>query len=166
MTTPASAAKAALRLKSDAEARIDDLQVRYPTKAATLLHVLWEIQEQEAWIAPEWMEYAAERCGVPISKVLGVVSFYTMYHQKPPGKYHVEVCRNITCAMLGAFDILHCVEKKLGIGHGERTADAKFSLEEVECLAGCSWAPAMRVNGRYHEQMTPEKAAQLLDSLE
>jgi NADH:ubiquinone oxidoreductase subunit E len=102
---------------------------------------------------------------VPLSKVLGVVSFYTMFHQKPPGKYHVEVCRNITCAMLGAFDILHCVEKKLGVGHGERTADGKFSVEEVECLAGCSWAPAMRINGRYHEQMTPEKASQLLDSL-
>lgn len=166
MTTPAPEAPTKLRLASEAEARIDDLQRRYPTKAATLLHVLWEIQTQEAWISEDWMRYAGERCGVPFSKVMGVVSFYTMFHQKPPGKYHVEVCRNIACAMQGAFDVLHCVEKRLGVGHGEKTPDGKFSLEEVECLAGCSWAPAMRVNGRYHEQMTPEKALKLLDSLE
>lgn len=166
MTTPAPGTGTTLRLKPEAEARIDDLQRRYPTKAATLLHVLWEIQDQESWISRDWMGYAAERCGVPLSKVLGVVSFYTMFHQSPPGRFHVEVCRNITCAMLGAEEILRCVEKRLGVGHGERTADGKFSVEEVECLAGCSWAPAMRINGRYHEQMTPEKVLALLDSLE
>jgi len=94
------------------------------------------------------------------------VSFYTMFHQKPPGKYHVQVCRNITCAMLGAGEILSCVEKRLGIRHGERTADGKFSLEEVECIAACSWAPAMQVNMTYHEELTPEKALKILDGLE
>jgi NADH-quinone oxidoreductase E subunit len=158
-------AAGALRLAPDVEKRLDDLARRYPTKQATILHVLWAIQEQEGWISREWMHYAAERCGVPLSHVLGVVSFYTMFHQEPVGRHHVQVCRNITCTMLGAEDLLACARKKLGIAHGERTADGKFSLEEVECLAGCSWAPVVQVNRTYHENMTTEKLEKLLEGL-
>ncbi len=157
---------AALKLKAETEAHLDDLQRRYPTKAATLLHVLWAIQEQTGWVSREWMEYAARRCDVPVSKVLGVVSFYTMFHQEPPGRHHVQVCRNITCTMLGAEELLTCAKKKLGLENGGRTADGKFSFEEVECLAGCSWGPVVQVNRTYHENMTPEKLLKLLDSLE
>jgi len=155
-----------LKLAPEAEARIDDLQRSYPTKAATLLPVLWEIQTQVGWLPQEWMAYAAARCEVPVSKVLGVVSFYTMFHQEQPGRHHVQVCRNISCTMLGAEAILACVREKLGVTNGGRTADGKFSLEEVECLAGCSWGPVVQINRTYHENMTPEKTAQLLDSLE
>ena len=158
-------ASGVLRLAADVEKRLDDYARRYPTKQATILHVLWAIQEQEGWISQDWMHYAAERCGVPLSHVLGVVSFYTMFHQAPVGKHHVQVCRNITCTMLGAEELLACARKKLGIEHGGRTADGKFSLEEVECLAGCSWAPVVQVNRTYHENMTPEKLEKLLEGL-
>lgn len=161
-----AATNSTLRLTTEAEARIDDLQRRYPTKEATLLPVLWEIQNQVGWLPQEWMAYAAARCEVAVSKVLGVVSFYTMFHQEKPGKFHVQVCRNISCTMLGAEDILSCVRAKLGITNGGRTADGKFSLEEVECLAGCSWGPVVQINRTYHENMTPEKTEQLLGSLE
>ena len=163
---PAAPRSTDKRLSDAAEARIDDLQRRYPTKVATLLHVLWEIQKQERWISQEWMEYAAARCDVALSHVLGVVSFYTMFHQKPPGKHHVQVCVNITCTMLGSEKIVECLEKKLGIGHGGRTADGKISLEHVECLGGCSWAPVMQINDTYHEQLTPESAEKIVTELE
>lgn len=154
-----------LRLDAEREARIDDLQKRYPRRDATLLHVLWEIQWQHGWISQEWMQYAAERCGVPASKVLGVVSFYTMYRQHPVGKYHVEVCRNITCHMLGARALIDQVKAKLGVGEHEVSACGRWSFEEVECMGACSWAPMMAVNGAYHENLTPAKVDQVLDGL-
>lgn len=154
------------RLNDAAEARLDDLQARYPNKQAVLLHVLWEIQNQESWISMPWMRYAAKRCEVPMSKVLGVVSFYTMYFTKPPGRYHVQVCRNISCHMMGAPEILERCQKRLGIKNGEITGDGKFSFEEVECMAACSWAPMMAINGAFHENLTPDKVDEILGGLE
>ncbi len=155
-----------LCLSPEREAYIDDLQSRYPTKLATLLPVLWAIQEEAGWVSPAWMEYAAKRCACAPSHVLGVVTFYTMYHQKPAGKYHVQVCRNISCHLRGAPKIINAVEEKLGLKNGEMTADGKFSLEHVECLAGCSWAPVLQVNRTLHEELTPETAVRILDELE
>ncbi len=154
------------RLSDEAEARIDDLQARYPTKKATLLHVLWEIQRAERWISLEWMEYAAARCDVASSHVLGVVGFYTMFHTRKPGRYHVQVCRNISCHIMGGSKILSCVKERLGIGNGEVSEDGVFSFEEVECMAGCSWAPMMAVNETYHENLTPEKTLEILEGLD
>ncbi len=159
-------ATSALRLSADAEARIDDLQDRYPTKKATLLPVLWEIQNSEGWISTEWMEYAAERCDVTPSHVLSVVTFYTMFHERPVGKYHVQVCRNICCHMVGAPGLIEAVESRLGLKHGEVSEDGKFSLEHVECLAACSWGPVMQINRTMHENLTPETAVKILDGLE
>jgi len=155
-----------LRLSEDAEARIDDLQRRYPDKRSTLLHVLWEVQRQEGWISQDWMEYAAARCGVSPSHVLGVVGFYTMFHMRPPGRHHVQVCRNISCHIMGARRVIERVREKLGLASGEVSADGRFSFEEVECMAACSWAPMMAVNGTYHENLTPDRAAEILEELE
>lgn len=154
-----------LKLAPEREARIDDLQRRYPERRATLLHVLWEIQWQVGWIPEEWMLYAAARCGVPVSKVLGVVSFYTMFRRKPVGKFHIEVCRNITCHMLGARKIIEHVEKKFGVHEKEVSACGKWSFEEVECMGACSWAPMMTVNGAYHENLDLKKVDEILDGL-
>ena len=155
-----------LRLSDEAEARIDDLQARYPTRRATLLPVLWEIQNAHGWISPEWMEYAAMRCEVPPSHVLAVTTFYTMFHRKPAGRYHVQVCRNISCHIMGAPAIIEAVEKKLGLDNGGVSDDGKFSLEHVECLAGCSWAPVMQINRTLHENLTPDEAVRILEELE
>ena len=165
MTLPETPTIAPLCLKPEAEARLDDLQARYPNKAATLLHVLWEIQWQEGWISEAWMGYAAKRCGVPLSKVLGVVSFYTMYRTRPMGRHHVQVCRNICCHIMGGNKILEHVENKLGLHHGAVTSDGRFSLEEVECMAGCSWAPMMAINETYYENLTVPVVDQILEGL-
>ena len=154
------------KLSAEREAMIDDLQSRYPTKKSTLLPVLWAIQEEHGWVSREWMAYAARRCEVALSHVLGVVTFYTMYHQKPVGKYHVQVCRNISCHIRGAKNIIGAVEEKLGLQNGGVSADGKFSLEHVECLAGCSWAPVMQINRTLHEELTPDQAVKILDELE
>jgi len=155
-----------MKLSAEAEARIDDLQERYPTKVATLLHVLWEIQWQKTWISTEWMEYAAARCEVSRSHVLGVVSFYTMFHTRKPGRHHVQVCRNIVCHMTGGKEIRERLENKLGLKNGGVSENGKFSFEEVECMGACSWAPMMAINETYHENLTPEKAESILDGLE
>ncbi len=154
------------KLSPEREAMIDDLQSRYPTKKSTLLPVLWAIQEQEGWISREWMAYAARRCDAALSHVLGVVSFYTMYHRKPVGKYHVQVCRNISCHIRGAPKIIAAVEEKLGLQNGGVSSCGKWSLEHVECLAGCSWAPVMQINRTLHENLGPDEALKILGELE
>ncbi|MCA9320489.1 MAG: NAD(P)H-dependent oxidoreductase subunit E [Planctomycetes bacterium] len=155
-----------LKLSKAAEARIDDLQARYPTKKATLLPLLWEIQNETGWVSPSWMEYAAKRCDVPPSHVLSVVSFYTMFHRKPVGRHHVQVCRNISCHLMGAPQLIAAVEDKLGLKNGGVSEDGAFSLEHVECLAGCSWAPVMQIGRTMHENLTPEQAVRILEELE
>ena len=155
-----------LSLSAEREADITDLQSRYPTKKATLLPVLWHIQEEAGWLSKEWMEYAAKRCEVEPSHVMSVASFYTMFHMKPAGVHHVQVCRNISCHIMGAKKIIEDVEGELGIGHGEVTADGRFSLEHVECLAGCSNAPVMQINRTMHEDLTADEAVRVLRGLE
>ena len=155
-----------LRLSKKREAKIDDLQGRYPTKKATLLPVLWEIQSEMGWVSELWMEYAAARCGVTASHVKGVVTFYTMYHQKPAGRHHIQVCRNISCHLMGGINIIERVEQELGLKNGEVSEDGRFSLEHVECLGGCSWAPVMQVNRTLHENLNPDSAADVLKGLE
>ena len=160
-----SAAKSDLCLSADREAFIDDLQARYPTKRATVLHVLWEIQKQERWISQEWMHYAAQRCEVPPSHIMSVVSFYTMFHTKAPGKYHVEVCRNISCVIMDGRKIMSHLRDKLKLAPGEVSADGRFSYDEVECLAGCCGAPMMAINGGFHENLSVEKVDKILGGL-
>ena len=161
-----SATETNLKLDAEAEARIDDLQSRYPNKRATTLHVLWEIQRAHGWISTDWMAYAAARCEVPVSHIMSVVTFYTMFHTKPVGRHHIEVCRNISCHIMGGRDIIQRVEEKTGLKNLEVSEDGKYSLEEVECLAACCWAPMMAINGTFHENLTPQKVDEILDELE
>lgn len=155
-----------LSLSADREAYVDDLQARYPNKQSTLLPLLWAIQEEHGWISQDWMRYAAKRCDFSPSHVLGVVTFYTMFHQSAPGRHHVQICRNISCHIRGAKKIIEAVETKLGLKNGEVSEDGKYSLEHVECLAGCSWAPVMQINRTLHEELTADQAVKILEELE
>lgn len=147
--------------------KVDEILTRYPAdrKQAALLMVLWEVQYQEGWISPEAMELAAQICDCSPAHVQEVVSFYTMYNTKPPAKYHVQVCRNICCWLRGAGEVTQYLEEKLGIKVGEMTADQKFKLSEVECLASCGTGPMMQVNNDYHECLTRENVDKLLKEL-
>ena len=116
-------------------------------------------------ITPELIAEVAKRCDVEPLQVDEVVGYYSMLHRKPLGKYHVQVCTNISCMLVGGEELYEHAKKKLGIGHKEVTPDGQFSLEEVECMGACSWAPAVEINYDFHHFVTPEQLDQLIDAL-
>src|SRR5512142_514934 len=117
--------------------QVDEIKARYPQAKAALMPVLWMAQKKFGWISDETMEYIAGLLGLTKAHVLGVVTFYTMYFDKPMGRYHIQVCTNVSCMLRGGDEIYNNVSKQLGIGHMQCTSDGKFSLEEVECMGAC-----------------------------
>lgn len=152
-------------LNKDSIAKIEQLKERYPTTKALVLPALWIAQEQEGHISQEMMKHIAELLNVPFSHVLGVVTFYTMFHTKPIGKRHIEVCTNVSCMLRGSKAIVEHLEKRLGISMGETTSDRTWTLSEVECMGSCGTAPMLAVGEEYYENLTPDKIDTLLDSL-
>ncbi|MCQ4574652.1 MAG: NAD(P)H-dependent oxidoreductase subunit E [Candidatus Brocadiales bacterium] len=138
---------------------------KYPEKGAALLPTLWLAQQEFSAITPEVEEYVAGLVGVSPVRVQEVRSFYTMYTPKPLGKYHLQLCTNISCSLLGAEDILGHLKNKLGINVGETTADGKFTLSTVECLGHCGTAPVIQINDDFHENLTGESLDKILGSL-
>jgi len=149
----------------EAMARIEKILTRYPTKQAALLPVLWVAQETWGWISKEAGEEVARVLGLPPSHVDGVLTFYTMYNLHPVGKNLLQFCTSISCHLLGAGALLEHCRERLGIGLDETTKDGKFTLVEVECIAGCDKAPSMMVNDKYYEPMDTGKLDTLLDRL-
>lgn len=143
--------------------KVEEIKRRYPQQMAAVLPVLWLAQEQFGWISEEVMHYVAELLDVPFSHILGVVTFYTMYNKKPVGKYHIQVCANVSCMLRGSDNLVEHLEKKLGIKIGETTTDKMFTLDEVECLGSCGTAPMMQVNDDYYDGLTTKKIDHLLD---
>ena len=139
---------------------------RYPERRAALLPTLWLAQREFGWLSLPVLEYVAELMELPLAWVTATASFYTMYWKQAPGRWHLQVCRNLPCALRGADDVRAAVEQRLGIRHGEKTTDGRFSLEEVECLASCDTAPVLQVNNaEYHENLTVERALALIERL-
>jgi len=139
---------------------------RYPQRRAALLPTLWLAQREFGWLSLPVLEYVAELMELPLAWVTATASFYTMYWKQAPGRWHLQVCRNLPCALRGADDVRAAVEQRLGIRHGEKTPDGRFSLEEVECLASCDTAPVLQVNNtEYHENLTVERALALIERL-
>jgi NADH-quinone oxidoreductase subunit E len=149
----------------EAMRKIEQILTRYPTKQAALLPVLWVAQETWGWISKEAAEEVARILEVSPAHVDGVLTFYTMYHLRPVGRHLIQVCTSISCHLLGAGRLLEHCRKRLGIGLEETTADGKFTLVEVECIAGCDRAPSIQVNDKYHEPMDVAKLDALLDRL-
>jgi NADH-quinone oxidoreductase E subunit len=145
--------------------KIEQLKKFYPTTKALTLPVLWMAQEQFGWISLQTMKYVAGLLNLPLHHIYGVVTFYTMFNTKPVGKYHLQVCKNVSCQLLGSEKITDHICKKFGIEIGETTDDNRFTLSEVECLGSCGTAPMMQVNDDYHEKLTVEKIDNLLDKL-
>ncbi len=146
-------------------ARIEDLKKRYPTTQALVLPVLWMAQEEFGHISQETMKYVAGLLNVPFGHVLGVVTFYTMFHQQPVGKHHLEVCTNVSCYLRGSAAIVDRLKDRLGIDLGETTTDRQWTVSEVECMGSCGTAPMMAVGEEYFENLTPEKVDEILDGL-
>jgi NADH-quinone oxidoreductase E subunit len=149
----------------EAMERIQTILKRYPTKQAALLPVLWVAQEIWGWISKESAEEVARLLELPVSHVDGVLTFYTMYNLHPVGKNLLQVCTSISCHLAGAEALIEHCGKRLGIGLEETTKDGKFTMVEVECIAGCDLAPSLMVNDKYYEPMDEKKLGELLDRL-
>jgi NADH-quinone oxidoreductase E subunit len=145
--------------------RINSVRKNYPTALAAVMPVIYIAQEQNGYISNEVMEEIAALLGIDKVNVLSVVTFYTMYHTKPMGKYHVQVCTNVSCMLRGAYEIWDGVKEKLGLDHMQVSPDSKFSLEEVECMGACGYAPMIAVNEDYYENLNKEKVFEILESL-
>ena len=147
------------------EKEIQELLTHYPTKKAALLPVLHLAQRDFGWVSEEVMSMVAARLELPVAHVYGVVTFYTMYRQKPVGRHQIEVCRTLSCAMMGSQKITDYLKSKLEINIGETTTDDRFTLLETECLASCGTAPCARIDDAYHENLTPGKIDHILSQL-
>jgi len=141
------------------------LLTRYPNKEAAILPTLHLAQRDFGYVSDEAIGYVAGLLGFTTARIEGVATFYTMYNRKPVGKYHVQICRNISCSLMGAEHLIDAASRKLGIKPGETTRDGKFTLSKVECLGSCGTAPVMQVNDDYHEELTEEKMFAILDGL-
>jgi NADH-quinone oxidoreductase subunit E len=149
----------------EAIARIEKILSRYPTKQAALLPVLWVAQETWGWVSKEAAEEVARILDLAPAHVSGVLTFYTMYNLEPVGRNLLQFCTSISCHLAGAGRLLDHCRNRLGIELGGTTPDGRFTLVEVECIAGCDRAPSMMVNDTYHEPMDAAKLDSLLAGL-
>lgn len=155
----------AVAFSSEALAEFEAIVARYPRKEAAMLPVLYLAQREFGHLGTEAIDYVARLMEQPPARVHGVVSFYTMFNTKPIGRYHIQVCRTLPCALGGAERMTAFIKQRLGIEPGETTPDGRFTLSEVECLASCGTAPMIQVNDDYYENLTESKLDELLNSL-
>ena len=154
-----------LEFSTETQTRIRDVLSRYPTTDAALIPVLYLAQDEFGSLTREVMELVAGHLEIPVTRVLNTATFYTMLRKQPVGRYHVEVCHNVSCHLRGSDGLLETLTRLLGIRPGETTEDGLFTLDTVECLAACGNGPALQVNGEFHEHMTPEKLEKLVTTL-
>ena len=151
---------------AERDAEFERLVVRYPTRESMIMPALWLAQDQQGWISAEAIGYIAERIGTYPAKVFELATFYTMYQLKPVGRYHICVCRTLSCYLRDKQEIVDYLAEEIGITPGQVSNDGKFSLEEVECLGHCGTAPVVQVNGEFHEEMDLDKLKALLATFE
>lgn len=154
------------KIRDSHSEKVDEILRRFPQKKSASIPLLYLAWETYGYVSPEAMIEVAEILGTTPAYIQGIASFYTLFPLKKTGKYRIEICVNISCRLTGAQEALRSLEEKLGIPCGECTADGRFSLEAVECLADCSRAPCMHINGKEYRQLTPEKVCEIIDSLE
>jgi NADH-quinone oxidoreductase subunit E len=154
-------------LSSELESKFEKLIKSYPPgrHRAALIPMLLYAQDEGGAITEELVNEIAKRLGITPLQIGEVVTYYSMLHREPRGKYQIQICTNVSCMLLGGNELLEHAEQKLGIRRGETTADGQFSIEEVECMGACSWAPALQVNYDFHHFVTPEKLDRLIEDL-
>jgi NADH-quinone oxidoreductase subunit E len=152
-----------MKFSEEFEARFAEMVTHYPTKRSALVSTLLYAQDETGFLSDEVISELAARLELTELEVNNVISYYSMLTTKPRGKFNVQVCTNISCLVRGGEEILHHCVKKLGVGNKGTTPDGLFTLEEVECIGACSWAPAAQVNYDFHENLTTEKMDKVLD---
>lgn len=156
-------------ISAEALVKIDRWIAKYPPekKISAVIQVLTIVQDENGgWLSNNLMDAVAAYLGIPSIAVYEVATFYTMFELKPVGRHKISVCTNISCMLRGSDGIVHHLEKKLGVRPGETTADGKFTVKEVECLAACGGAPMFVIGKRYYENLTPDKVDEILASMD
>jgi len=148
-----------------AQARIPGLIARYEEKRGALLPLLWLAQEEQGYVSEAAMKEIAALLDLTAPQVYETVTFYTMYHRRPIGTFHIQVCRSLMCALVGTENLLGWMHTKLGITTGQTTPDGCFTLSQVECLGSCATGPMMQINDDYYERLTVDKTNRILDDL-
>src|SRR6266853_2981811 len=149
----------------EVEAEIDGHLAKYPLTRSAILPLMFIVQRERGYLDPPGVLSLANRLGLRITDIWEVATFYSMIQTEPVGKYHIQICKTLSCKILGEGKITDHVCQKLGIKPGETTADGRFSLSLVECLGSCGTAPMFQINFEYHENLTTERVDKILDSL-
>jgi len=147
------------------EAEIDWHLAKYPVMRSAILPLMFIVQRERGYLDPPGVLYLANRLGLRVTDIWEVATFYSMIHAEPVGKYHIQICKTLSCKIMGEPKITEHVCHKLGIKPGETTADCRFTVSLVECLGSCGTAPMFQIGFDYHEDVTTEKVDQILDSL-
>ena len=148
----------------DNKAKFDQIVRRYPVKRSAILPLMFVVQrERGGWLDPPGVAYLADRLGVRITDIWEVATFYSMINTEPVGRYHLQVCKTLSCKIMGAGKVTAKCAERLGIKPGQTTEDGMFSLSEVECLGSCGTAPMMQIGFDYYENLTTEKVDEILD---
>lgn len=145
--------------------QIDDVLGRYPNRQAALLPVLWLCQERWGWVSAGIVRAVAELLGLAPAYIEGVITFYTMYQRRPPGRYLLQVCTTLSCQLCGTSGLVDHLRARLGIDFGETTPDGRFTLLDVQCLGACGQAPVIQVNNDYYTDLTVDTLDALIDGL-
>ena len=146
--------------------KIEALKKRYPSPRALSLPCLWMAQYQEGYISIDAVETIGELIDWPPMEIYRVATFYTMFNLEPVGKYHIQLCKTLSCALCGKSEVLAKLQERLNLNVGESSEDGRYTLTQVECLGSCGTAPVMQINERYYENLTPDKVDTILDELE
>lgn len=144
---------------------IADILSRYPVKRSALIPLLYIAQRDHGYVTESAMHEIAHLLRLTPPQVYETITFYTMFNLKPMGKFHIQVCKSLMCALVGSDTVIEWIKAKLGITPGESTADGLFSLSAVECLAACGTGPMMQINDDYYEQLTEDKLGRILADL-
>lgn len=145
---------------------VNEILSRYPVKRSALLPLLNLAQREEGFVSEPAMREIAKVLDLTPPQVFDTVTFYTMFHLKPIGKFHLQVCKSLMCALVGSDDVVGWIQKKLGILPGQTTPDHLYTLSVVECLGSCGTGPMMQVNDDYYEQLSEEKVERILEDLQ
>ena len=154
------------KFSPEVEAEMERHLAKYPVRRSAILPLMFIVQRERGHLDPPGVAYLADRLGVRVTDIWEVATFYSMIYTEPVGKYHIQVCRTLSCKIMGAGRVTEQCSRRLGIKPGETTPDGRFSLSEVECLGSCGTAPMLQLNLDYHENLTDEKVDALLDECE
>lgn len=153
-------------LSSAAEQRVAELKKRYPDSRSAIMPAMYIAQEELGYVSDEAIEWVADRVGVAPAHVREVATFYTMYYKKPVGRYHIQICRTLSCALCGMRELTKYLHGRFGVAPGEVTSDGMWSYEEVECLGSCGSGPMVEINDIYFEHLDTDRLKEILDRIE